>query len=282
MLFSHESFRLYDADGRLRNETRIPDAARIYDQQYSESSGNLAVLYRDALRIYSGRTGEPLFEKDGLLSTFYAPYGVSVLDRDGTLRLIDLDTAGVSETAEAEGGFAAFCGSVVDDEFLGGRRLLGAARRGEGYLFAVGDGTDGAVYGGDGERLFDIAAPGDCEVFFTENLAIVSPLHGVAAAYSLKSGQKLRDLEKDAYLTYITQVGDRIVSEYISADGGERFGVLLNAENGEALALLPALSGVSGDALLFDIRTIGNLRKNRIYSIDELIRLTKERDYKGD
>jgi outer membrane protein assembly factor BamB len=275
MLFSVEGFRLYDPDGRLLREVSIPDAGLARDQQYSGKSGNLAVIYRDALRIYAGEDGALLFEETGLQSVFYAPYGVSVLKSDGAASLIDLDMAEALQTAETAGGFAAFCGLLVDEAFLAGRELLGAAERGEDYVFAVGDGTFGSVYGGDGEKLFDIAAPGDCEAFFTENLAVISPLHGVPALYSLETGQMLRELEKDAYLTYVTQTGDRIVTEYISTNDRTRFGILLNAESGEALARLPALAGLAGDALLFDHKK-GSLRQSRIYRIDELIRIAKE------
>ncbi|MDR1961880.1 MAG: serine/threonine protein kinase, partial [Gracilibacteraceae bacterium] len=76
MLFSHRDFRLYGPDGELISATAIPEAAGVRDQQYARASGNLAVLYRDALRLYSGRSGELLLEKTGLLSVFYAPYGI--------------------------------------------------------------------------------------------------------------------------------------------------------------------------------------------------------------
>jgi hypothetical protein len=269
MLFSYDGFRLYDAAGRLLRAVEIPDAGLVYDQQYSKESGNLAVIYRDALRIYSGTDGMLLFEETGLQSTFYAPYGISLLGPSGTLRLIDADTAAVLFAGEAEGGFAACCGMVVDAAFLAGRDLLGAARTdGGGFLFAVGDGENGTLYDGDGKERFGFAVAGEAEAFFTADALIVSPEHGTPAVYSLETGEKRAELEKDAYLTYITDTEKGAVSEYVSADGA-RFGILLNADYAP-VARLPALTDLTADALLFDYKE-GSLRKSRIYSVDELI-----------
>ncbi|MDR2088940.1 MAG: PQQ-binding-like beta-propeller repeat protein, partial [Clostridiales Family XIII bacterium] len=268
MLFSYDGFRLHDETGRLIREAEIPDAGLVYDQQYSKRSGNLTVLHRDALRIYSGTDGALLFEATDLRSAFYAPYGVSVLDRDGKLRLIDADTAEVLYEGEADGAFAAYCGRVVDEAFLAGEKLLGATKTEDGYLFAVGGAENGAVYDDAGKKRFDFITGGEGEAFFTADALILSPAHGTPAAYSLETGGKIADLEKDAYLTYVTETEKGVVSEYISADG-ERFGILLDAEYKPA-ARLAGICDVAGEELLFDYKK-GNLRKTRIYSIDELI-----------
>jgi outer membrane protein assembly factor BamB len=268
MLFSYGGFRLYDAAGRLLREVEIPDAGLVSDQQYNKESGNLTVLYKDALRIYSGEDGTLLLEETGLKSTFYAPYGVSVLGSDGSLRLIDADTAEVLLAREAQGGFAAYCGMIADDAFLAGRKLLGAARTDEGFLFAAGDGESGAVYDDGGKERFGFVVDGEAEAFFTADALIVSPRHGRPAVYSLRTGGKIADLEKDAYLIYMPETGRGVVSEYISADG-ERFGILLNADYAP-VAHFPALSDVGEGALFFDCKD-GSLRKTRIYSTDELI-----------
>jgi hypothetical protein len=250
----------------------MPDAALIYDQQYSKKSGNLIVLYRNALRIYSGHDGALIFEEPDLASTFYAPYGVSVFGRNGSLRLIDADTADVLFEGKAEGDFAAYCGRPVDSAFLAGRELLGAAKTEGGFVFAAGDGSAGAVYDAGGRELFDFGMEGRSEAFFTGEALIVSPEHGTPAVYSLKSGKKISDLEKDAYLTYITETKSGVVSEYVSADGG-RFGILLDA-NYQAAARFAGLTDVTEDALLFDYGK-GSLRESRIYSTDELIGMAK-------
>ncbi|MDR1066713.1 MAG: protein kinase [Clostridiales bacterium] len=108
------------------------------------------------------------------------------------------------------------------------------------------------------------------EEFFTDKLMIESPLHGTPAAYDRKSGELVRELEKDAYLTYVTQVGEMIITEYITADG-ERYGLALN-EKCETLARLPYLCDIIGDELVFDYPN-GRLRKSRLYDIDELVEL---------
>jgi hypothetical protein len=273
MLFSYDSFRLYDMSGRLLAETEIPDAHLVYDQQYSKASGNLTVLYRNALRIYSGTDGSLVFEESDLASTFFAPYGVSVFGRDGSLRLIDADTGKVLFEGEAEGEFAAYCGMTVDGAFLAGRELIGAAKTDDGFVFAAGDGKSGAAYDGNGRELFDFDMEGRSEAFFAAGALIVSPEHGTPAAYRLSSGKKISDLEKDSYLTYITETTGGIVSEYVSADGG-RFGVLLDAETFSPVARLSGITDVTGDKLLFDYKK-GNLRESRIYSIDELLDTAK-------
>lgn len=108
------------------------------------------------------------------------------------------------------------------------------------------------------------------EEFFTDHLRITSPLHGTPAAYDRESGKLIRELEKDTYLTYVTQVGDYVVTEYISAQG-ERYGLLLD-ENCETLAFLPNLCDIVDGMLVFDDMA-GNLRQSRIYSIQELMAL---------
>ena len=77
-------------------------------------------------------------------------------------------------------------------------------------------------------------------------------------------------MEEEAYLTYVTQAGDCLITEYISAEG-LRYGLLLNSEF-ETLAYLPNLCDVAGDVLFFDYES-GNLRQSRLYSLRELVAL---------
>ena len=139
------------------------------------------------------------------------------------------------------------------------------------------DGTIRAYSAEDGSLLSEtIGETPDLslyEEFFTDKLRIESPLHGTPTAYDHETGELVRELEKDAYLTYVTQVGEYIITEYISAEG-ERYGLLLNG-NCETLARLPYLCDIVGDILIFDYPT-GSLRETRIYSIQELIALANE------
>lgn len=111
------------------------------------------------------------------------------------------------------------------------------------------------------------------EEFETDTLRIVSPLHGTPEVYDRASGEKLGTLESQDYLTYVTQVGEYVVTEYMTAAGG-RYGMLLN-EKGGILADLPDLCDVLPDGrLLFDDMR-GELRISRIFSIEELQALAK-------
>lgn len=272
-LFSVDGFRLCDAGGAVIREQAIPSPDRVRDQQYIKSSGNLAVIWPDALTIYSGRDGAELFSEAGLLSVFYAPYGASVLDAHGHLRLVDLDSGTVtwSGTVDESACFAAYCGIAVDNAFLGGKTLIGAAKTSDGWVFAASDGANGAVYDGTGRKRFDFKDSGSSEAFFTETAAIISPLHGTPAVYSLGRGRKLADLESDAYLTYVTPMGDCVVSQYIST-GGERFGVLLDAAF-HPIARLPHLCDTWNGHLIFD--GTGILYSSRVYSIEDMVALAR-------
>lgn len=111
------------------------------------------------------------------------------------------------------------------------------------------------------------------EVFFTDLYRIESPLHGTPAVFDRESGKQVCQLEEDAYLTYVTQAGEYLVTQYITAEG-EFYGQLLNRKC-EILADLPNLCDVIGDRLIFDYPT-GNLRETRIYNINELIELAQK------
>ena len=272
MLFSYKGLRLYDIIGSLLHETYIPDAGLVYDQQYSPASGNLTVIYKDALRIYSGENGRLLYEKTELQSVLYAPYGISILDRYGTVSLIDRDTAETISEMKTNSNFAAVCGMVVDSEFLGKREIIGATKAIDGYFFAVSDGVAGAVYDGDGNELFDFYVNGKSEALFTEDFVVISPLHGTPIAYNRKTGKKIRSLEPDSYMTYFTQSQEYAVGEYVSSDG-TRFGILMDSQC-ETIAQLPGLTDIAETTLFFDYKT-GYVRKTEIYSLDELIQIAR-------
>jgi nitrite reductase/ring-hydroxylating ferredoxin subunit len=111
------------------------------------------------------------------------------------------------------------------------------------------------------------------EEFYTDNLKIVSPLHGTPVVYDIKTGKQVGELAENAYLTYVTQVGENIITEYVTTEG-ERYGLLMN-EKCETLAELPGLCDVLPDGnLVFDDNR-GNLRQSCIYSIQELLALAK-------
>lgn len=116
------------------------------------------------------------------------------------------------------------------------------------------------------------------DVFLTDELKIVSPLHGAPQVYD-KNGGLLTELSEDAYLTYITQQGEYIVAQYVRTDG-EFYGVLMNSKC-ETLARLPRLCDVYDGNLIFDYQT-GNLRKTRIYNMGELISIAEKQKAKKE
>ena len=183
MLFNYRQFAIYDKAGRCVTETKLPDAERIYDQQF----------VRDT--------------KDSFLEvTWY----------DGTVR----------------------CYSARDGEIVSERKEEAPAR-----------------------DLY--------EEFYTEQYKIVSHLHSPAEVYDRKTDKLITILEKDSYLTYVTQIEEYLITEYVSA-ARKRYGLLLN-QNFQILAYLPGLCDITEDQyLVFDYDS-GNLRQCPLYSIEELV-----------
>ncbi len=108
------------------------------------------------------------------------------------------------------------------------------------------------------------------EEFYTSKYQITSPLHGTPEVYSLETGKLVAMLEQDSYLTYVTEEGNYLITEYISAEG-ERYGLVLD-EKFQTLAYLPNLCDVKDGMLVFDYEA-GNLRQSRLYSLSELIEI---------
>ena len=112
------------------------------------------------------------------------------------------------------------------------------------------------------------------EEFNTDSFRIESPLHGAPSVYDKKTDKFVCELDEEGYLTYITQTDDYIIAQYVTVDD-DYYGVLLN-NNWEALAYLPYLSDVYEDELYFDYCESGNMRKSRIYNIDELRKMAQD------
>lgn len=273
MLFNYKGFRLFNADGSLIREVEIPDARKVYDQQYSKKSGNLVVIYKDALRIYSGVNGEIIFEENDLKSVFYAPYGVSILDKENNLKLIDKDSGNELFRGKTESDYAAYCGMIVDDKLICDGQLIGATQKDNGYLFAIKNGEICSVFDDKGTKLFEVPVLEQSEAYFTNDAIVLSPLHGTPTVYNLSDGNKIADLEKDSYLAYMTEIKNYIISEYVSASG-ERYAIMLDKHTYKPLATLPGLCDINDEELIFDYYK-GNLRKKRIYSIEEIINYAK-------
>ena len=108
------------------------------------------------------------------------------------------------------------------------------------------------------------------EEFYTDQYKITSSLHAAPEIYSAESGKKIGDLETEDYLTYVSQFGKYLITEYISTSG-QRYGLLLD-EKFQTLAKLPELCDMSDNMLVFDYGD-GMLRQCCLYSLEELAAL---------
>lgn len=109
------------------------------------------------------------------------------------------------------------------------------------------------------------------EEFLTDRYRIISSLHGAPEVYDIDSGRLIRTLAGEDYLTYVTQIGDCLIAEYVRSTG-ERYGLLLD-KRFEELAYLPGLCDViDKNMLIFDDQS-GHLCECRLYSLQELITL---------
>ncbi|MBS6722584.1 MAG: protein kinase [Clostridiales bacterium] len=187
ILFSYDAFRIYDANGKILADKKIPDAINVYDQQFK-------------------RDGEKAF--------------LEVTYNDGTVNIYDTVDGSMVEKSRTD---------AVDKELT--------------------------------------------ETFYTSDYRIESSLHGSPEVYDAKSGEFLFYLKSEDYLTYITEIGNYIIAQYMTADD-YYYGELLNKKC-ETLAELPYLCDVSAQKLFFDCRS-GNIRTSKIYSIDELLQMAKQ------
>lgn len=108
------------------------------------------------------------------------------------------------------------------------------------------------------------------EEFYTDDYKIESSLHEAPQVYYKATGKYMKDLEERGYLTYVTELEDYIITEYVSTEG-EKYGLLLDKQL-NTLAHLPGLCDVMEDSVMFDYQS-GDLRQCRLYSLQELIAL---------
>ena len=183
-----------------------------------------------------------------------------------SLRIFSLDGSLMHETEMPDAH------EVYDQQYI--------RRGGRSYLeVTYYDGTTRSYSGDDGTLISTRStAPPDPslhEEFTAGALRITSPLHGTPTAYDATTGAFIRELERDALLTYVTQAGDYVITEYISANG-ERYGLLLDGQTAQTLAVIPNLSDIIGDRLIIDDRASGTLRETRLHSITQLIEIARE------
>lgn len=112
------------------------------------------------------------------------------------------------------------------------------------------------------------------EEFYTDKFKIESPLHGAPIVYDRKTNKFVCEWNEEGYLTYVTQVGDFLIAQYVTVND-EYYGVLLNHKC-ETLAYLPYLSDVMEEELYFDY-PMGTVRKSYIFNIDKLMIMAEEK-----
>lgn len=112
------------------------------------------------------------------------------------------------------------------------------------------------------------------EEFKVGNYIVTSQLHEAPRVVNATTGETITELESDGYLTYVTAVGDGVITEYVTTDG-TRYGLLLN-EEWEPVADLPCLCDILPDETLVFDNVRGTLRQSKIYTLDELRELARQ------
>jgi hypothetical protein len=286
--YSYAGLRLCDLSGAVVAEVRFPEPMSVIDTQYDGLNGNVAVIYEDAFRLYSGRDGGLLLEKygkKGARSVLYTGFGVSVLDEAGTASLYDVATgetvAAMDAGPEADSALPLGGGLLLirdgraffDGKDVGAGDFIGAGDLGGGaYGFAVSDGADGRVFvaeNGGLEERFAFSVQGRAEAYFTGGFVFISPLHGVAAAYGM-DGRPVRDFDEKGYMAETGELGGFITASYIYTSS-ERYSLLLDPESLETTAMLPGFLGALDAWTLILDDGAGHLRKATIRSPQELV-----------
>jgi len=293
IFYSYTGLRIYSIEGGLTAETAFPDPYFVLNTEYDKASGNVAVMYESAFRLYSGTDGSMLVEaygKSGVKSVFYTTFGVSVLDENDTVTLYDLATGEAAATARVnpEADYAVILGDLLLESVAGvvhfgessmAGELIGAAKTDAGYAFAISDGIAGKVFtanaGGRFSERFTFDVRGRAEAYFSGGYVFISPWHGDAAAYILE-GKLVRTFSENGYLAETSELEGYITADYVTSSS-ERYSLLLEPDSLETVALLHGFLGFTDSgALILDDRA-GSLRKARLYSTAELIEMARER-----
>lgn len=191
--------------------------------------------------------------RDGTTAILYSIYGLRIYGLDGTLRC---------ETAFPDPEL------IYNQEYLrdGDRDVLEVTYHdGKCCRYSPEDGTLLS------EDMGDKPDASLLQEYHTDRYVIEVPLHGAPVVRDAASGNQVKVLESEDFLTYAVQVGDGIMTEYFNTSG-ERYGLLLN-DQCEKIAYLPDLYDVLPDGTLVFDDMRGNLRQSRIYSTQELTAL---------
>lgn len=225
------------------------DSPILWITEYEDHSESEIAVY-DETYVHD----EARLSADGKTITYF---------RYDSFRVCDLEGQVIKEVSipDAE--------QVYDQQFI---------RNGtESYLeITYNDGQVARYDAGTGELLetyaIDPPDPDLHEVFETKKIRIESPLHGTPKVYDKDTGEFIAELEEDAYLTYVTEIDDFIVAQYVTTDN-QYYGYLMD-QKCQKLAYLPDLCDVLSDGFLFDYHN-GYIRKAKIYTLNELLEMAR-------
>lgn len=207
-----------------------------------DSSGTVVLKYDPRIAHSEARLSE-----DGQTVTLFDINGMIVLNANGTVR---------SETAfdEPEKIYDQqylHDGDMLEVTYYSGRVVCFSAATGEMISETFADPPDESLD----------------EVFETERYLITSPLHGTPTVLDKQTGRETAMLRGEDYMTYITELREYIIAQYISAEGVP-YGVLMNGEC-EVIGEMPYLCDISGGQLIFDYPT-GSIKKSSVYELSRL------------
>ena len=263
VFYSFQGMRIYNLEGILIGKADFPSASPVRDTQYDDASGNIIVIYDDALLIYSAITGKPLVDVKAK-SVIYTPFGVGVLHENGGAALYDLATGEGTPSQPEDGaeralptveGLLTVRGGRVylHHEDLGAGDIIGAGYAPNGTLyFAISDGTTGAVFslkGNTAKLCFAFETLGQAEAFFSGGYVFISPMIGDADAYAL-DGTFVRSFRENGALAEVVMLGDTICANYYLTATTQRFSLLLAPGSLEPVAHLPGFLGGTDDGRL--------------------------------
>lgn len=221
------------------DEIRIVHRDKGEDTMLAEYDGSIR---HSETRLRSDRQGFMLFDYKSL----------SVCDMDGkVLKEISIpDTDNVYDQQYMRDN-----GDYLRVSYYDGRTIDYSATDGKVLKDEIGEIPDASLY----------------EEFMTDTLRVTSPLHGTPEIYDRATGELKGKIEQDAYLTYVTQVGDVYVMQFLKSND-DKYGLLMT-DTGEILAEMPYLCDVLSDGTLIFDNMQGILRQTHIYSLNELTKM---------
>ena len=117
------------------------------------------------------------------------------------------------------------------------------------------------------------------EDFFTDRYRIHKIINEAPIVYDIESGEQVAVLDRKDSITYVTQVGENLIVEYVASQTNRssmtRYGVLMDSSL-TPLAELPGLCDIVGETLYFDYPSGGVVRSCKLLSREVLLSLAEE------